>query len=69
MGKYVQSEDKHIYLKDNCYLYTIGDSLGITAMGNIIINPAFGVYIGNSNSPDNEVATKGDIGTPIAVFG
>jgi hypothetical protein len=69
LGKYVQSEDKHIYLKNNCYLYTIGDSLGITAMGNIIINPAFGVYIGNSNSPDNEVATKGDIGTPIAVFG
>jgi hypothetical protein len=69
LGKYVQSEDKHIYLKNNCYLYTIGDSLGITAMGNIIINPAGGVYIGNSNSPDNEVATKGDIGTPIAVFG
>ncbi len=69
LGKYVQSKDKHIFLKDNCYLYTIGDSLGITAMGNVIINPAFGVYIGNSNSPDNEVATKGDVGTPIAVFG
>jgi len=69
LGKYAQSEDKYIYLKDNFYLYTIGDSLGITAMGNIIINPAFGVYIGNSDSPDNEVATKGDVGTPIAVFG
>lgn len=69
LGKYVQSEDKHIYLKDTCYLYTIGDSLGITAMGNVIINPAGGVYIGNSNSPDNEVATKGDIGNPVAVFG
>jgi hypothetical protein len=70
LGKYVQSEDKHIYLKDTSYLYTVGDSLGITSMGNVIISAGFGdVYIGNSDSPNNRVATKGDVGTPIAVFG
>jgi len=70
LGKYVQSEDKHIYLKDTSYLYTVGDSLGITSMGNVIIGAGFGdVYIGSSDSPNNRVATKGDVGTPIAVFG
>jgi hypothetical protein len=70
LGKYVQSEDKHIYLKDTSYLYTVGDSLGITSMGNVIISAGFGdVYIGSSDSPNNRVATKGDVGTPVAVFG
>lgn len=70
LGKYVQSEDKHIYLKDTSYLYTVGDSLGITSMGDVIISAGFGdVYIGSSDSPNNRVATKGDVGTPIAVFG
>ncbi|MGI6180390.1 phage tail spike protein, partial [Butyricicoccus intestinisimiae] len=70
LGKYVQSEDKHIYLKDTSYLYTVGDSLGITSMGNVIISAGFGdVYIGSSDSPNNRGATKGDVGTPVAVFG
>ena len=70
LGKYVQWEDKHIYLKDTSFLYTVGDSLGITSMGNIIISAGYGdVYIGSSDSPNNRVATKGDIGTPVAVFG
>ena len=70
IGSSTDLDQKEIVFNEYASIYTNGDSIVVGSLANVYLYSGFGkVYVGNSAIASNEIATKGDIGTSIAVFG